>query len=94
MNNKNLDKNQLFDYISFKLSKNLKNQITSEMILIGNNNAIKSAELFDLFLDLENYLNEYNFTFDWPQMISRYTNNNNEIKIKDLIDYVFEKNKA
>ena len=94
MNNKNLDKNQLFDFILFKLKKNLKNQITSEMILIGNNNVIKSAELFDLFLDLENYLNEYNFTFDWPQMISRYTNNNNEIKIKDLIDYVFEKNKA
>ena len=95
MSIKELNKLLLFDFICQKLNQILKSsnlKIKEEMILIGENNIIKSAELIELFMDIEMYLKEFNLVFDWPNMIIEISNKNPNINIKELIHYIFVKN--
>tara|TARA_B100001029_G_C14971727_1_gene400645 strand:+ start:284 stop:580 length:297 start_codon:yes stop_codon:yes gene_type:complete len=95
MINKNIEKSIIFEFICQRLNQILKSnkiKIKDEMILIGENNIIKSAELFELFMDIEVYLKDFNLIFDWPNMIVELSNNNTNISIKQLINYIFNKN--
>jgi len=95
MSIKKLKKSLLFEFICQKLNQILKSdniKIKDEVILIGENNIIKSAELFELFMDIELYLKEFNLVFDWPNMIVELSNKNLNINIKQLINYIFDKN--
>ena len=95
MINKNIEKSIIFEFICQRLNQILKSnkiKIKDEMILVGENNIIKSAELFELFMDIEVYLKDFNLIFDWPNMIVELSNNNTNISIKQLINYIFIKN--
>tara|TARA_Y100000746_G_C15090068_1_gene279791 strand:+ start:236 stop:532 length:297 start_codon:yes stop_codon:yes gene_type:complete len=95
MINKNIEKSIIFEFICQRLNQILKSnkiKIKDEMILVGENNIIKSAELFELFMDIEVYLKDFNLIFDWPNMIVELSNNNTNISIKQLINYIFNKN--
>ena len=95
MINKNIEKSIIFEFICQRLNQILKSnkiKIKDEMILIGENNIIKSAELFELFMDIEVYLKDFNLVFDWPNMIVELSNKNTNISIKQLINYIFNKN--
>ena len=95
MSIKKLKKSLLFEFICQKLNQILKNnniKIKDETILIGENKLIKSAELFELFMDIEFYLKDFNLIFDWPNMIVELSDKNPNINIKELMNYIFEKN--
>ena len=95
MINKNIEKSIIFEFICQRLNQILKSnkiKIKDEMILVGENNIIKSAELFELFMDIEVYLKDFNLIFYWPNMIVELSNNNTNISIKQLINYIFIKN--
>ena len=94
MNKKHINEESLFTFISTRI-KELPNSnysnIRMDTNLIGNNNLIKSSELFEIFMDLEVYLKDYKIEFDWPKMIVDLSNKKTDISVSELIEYILSK---
>lgn len=94
MNKKHINEESLFTFISTRI-KELPNSnysnIKMDTYLIGNNNLIKSSELFEIFMDLEVYLKDYKIEFDWPKMIVDLSNKKTDISVSELIEYILSK---
>ena len=94
MSKKHINEESLFNYISNRIKElpnSNYNNIRMETYLIGNNNLIKSSELFEIFMDLEFYLKDYKIEFDWPKMILDLSNKKTDINIRELIEYILSK---
>ena len=79
------------DIINLKKNDDEFKQINDISIIIGSDAIIKSRELFDILLSIEDFLLTFTIEFDWPSMminekVTRKTSNN----ITDFVDFIFQ----
>ena len=93
MKNINVNVDDLVSKIISEISKS--NEIDPKNInintkLYGSDAIIKSRQLFELLLFLENYLVDYEIDFDWPSMMINKIDNHPASTIKSLSEYILK----
>ncbi len=65
-------------------------QITNDTILLGDDSKIKSRELVEILLELEDFMEEeYSVEFDWSSNSAMSEANSNYKTVQTLSDHLF-----